>query len=58
MVLCEGTYSVMNHRHVRRWLTIDQTVHHPSGIGEIPKWRGIKDIFGPKGCDVVQSTGT
>ncbi|KAK5116867.1 Aldehyde dehydrogenase mpl4 [Meristemomyces frigidus] len=30
-----------------------KTVHHPSGLGEIPKWRGIKDIFGESGSDVV-----
>ncbi|KXL48813.1 hypothetical protein M433DRAFT_62913 [Acidomyces richmondensis BFW] len=41
---------------LREWCCA-KTVHHPSGIGEIPKWRGIKDIFGPSGCEVVQSPG-
>jgi len=30
-----------------------KTVHHPSGLGEFPKWRGIKDIFGESGSDAV-----
>ena len=33
-----------------------KTVHAPSGLGEIPKWRGIKAIFGESGSDVVATT--
>lgn len=31
-----------------------KAVHHPSGIGEIPTWRGVRDIYGAKGSDAVQ----
>ncbi|KAK4545981.1 Aldehyde dehydrogenase mpl4 [Oleoguttula mirabilis] len=37
---------------LREWCC-PKTVHHPSGLGEIPKWRGIRDIFGESGCDVL-----
>lgn len=29
-----------------------KAVHSPSGIGEVPKWRGITDVFGPSGSKV------
>ena len=30
-----------------------KTVHHLSGIGEPPSWRGVKDIFGVSGSETV-----
>ena len=30
-----------------------KSVHTLSGMGDIPKWRGIADIFGPNGSEVA-----
>lgn len=32
-----------------------KTVHSVSGIGEVPKWRSVDEIFGESGSDVVDS---
>jgi acyl-CoA reductase-like NAD-dependent aldehyde dehydrogenase len=29
-----------------------KAVHTVSGLGDVPMWRGVRDIFGESGCDV------
>lgn len=36
-----------------------KSVHTISGVGSLPSWRGVRDIFGATGSDtVVQANGT
>lgn len=35
------------------WSTA-KAIHAPSGIGDIPSWRGVEDIFGSSGSKVLR----
>ena len=36
---------------LREW-SQPKAVHTPSGLGEVPTWRVVKDIFGASGSDI------
>lgn len=38
---------------IKEW-SYRKVAHHPSGLGDIPKWRGITDIFGAEGSEVIE----
>lgn len=40
---------------LREW-SQPKAVHTPSGLGEIPSWRAVKDIFGEKGSETKAYT--
>lgn len=37
---------------LREWSRA-KAIHSPSGIGEVPSWRGVRDIFGDAGSDAL-----
>lgn len=37
---------------LREW-SRPKAIHTVSGMGEMPSWRGVQDIFGPEGSEVT-----